>query len=69
MLNKRIIELREKLKISRRQLAANAKVSPEYIYKLENGDLKNPTIKMLRTLAKALNVSVHDLVSAIEHAA
>lgn len=58
-------EVRAKKNISVRRLAEISGISKTYINEVENGQ-KNPTIEVLCTLAKALEVPVSDLFQCIE---
>lgn len=57
----RLKALRTARDLSRQQLAAKASISREYVRKLEAG-LQDPTIGTLQRLAKALKVSLVELV-------
>lgn len=48
--------------MTQRDLARRAKVTPGYIAQLETGMKKNPSLPVLRRLAKALGVPVTELV-------
>ena len=48
--------------MTQEQLAARAKVSRAYVAVLEAGHRKNPSLEILRRLARALGVSVTALV-------
>jgi transcriptional regulator with XRE-family HTH domain len=54
--------LREDKGLSQVELANKAKVERTYIVKLENGDKKNPSLDILKKLAKALGVPVTELL-------
>jgi len=58
----KIKRLREKLGLSQEKLARLADVSNNTIINIEAGKQKNPTIETLQKIAKALNVSVEDLI-------
>ena len=58
----RIKRLREKLGLSQEKLARLADVSNNTIINIEAGKQKNPTIETISKIAKALNVSVNDLI-------
>ena len=45
------------------ELANKAKVERTYIVKLESGDKKNPSLDVLKGLAKALGVPVTELLT------
>ena len=45
------------------ELANKAKVERTYIVKLESGDKKNPSLDVLKRLAKALGVPVTELLT------
>src|SRR5216684_42098 len=60
-LRRAILQLRESKGMTQRDLAAKAKVTPGYIAQLEIG-LRNPSLASLRKLAKALGVSMDDLM-------
>ena len=61
-LNRIVQELRTKNDMSQRELAKRAGVSDGYIAHLETGLRKNPGLAVLKRLAKALKVSVAELV-------
>ena len=44
------------------QLATKAKVTQAYVAKLESGDKTNPSLEILKRLAKALGVAVTKLL-------
>lgn len=54
--------LRESRGLSQAALAAKAKVTDAYIAQLETGRKKNPSLLVLKRLAKALGVSVTELL-------
>ena len=54
--------LREEKGLTQVDLANKAKVGRTYIVKLETGDKKNPSLDILKKLAKALGVPVTDLL-------
>ena len=55
-------ELRERKDMSQLQLAKQAGVTQGYISDLEAGTKKNPSLAILKKLAKALGVSVGELL-------
>jgi transcriptional regulator with XRE-family HTH domain len=57
-----IQELRESQEITQRDLARKAQVTPGYIAQLEMGVRSNPSLAVLRRLAKALGVPVTELL-------
>jgi transcriptional regulator with XRE-family HTH domain len=57
----RLKRLRKARKLSQYALAAEAKISREYLRKLEAG-LSDPTVGMLTRLAKALGVPITELL-------
>ena len=61
-LSKVIQAKREEKGITQRDLAQRAKVTPGYIAQLETGLRKNPSLPVLRRLAKALGVPVTELL-------
>lgn len=62
MLAENIKQLRIKRKLSQESLARLAGISYNTIIKIESGASGNPTIKSLAGIAKALNVSVDELI-------
>jgi transcriptional regulator with XRE-family HTH domain len=54
--------LREEKGLTQVDLANKAKVGRTYIVKLETGDKKNPSLDILKKLAKALGVPVTQLL-------
>jgi transcriptional regulator with XRE-family HTH domain len=61
-LNMMVQELRARHDMSQRELAKRAGVSDGYIAHLETGLRKNPSLAVLKRLAKALKVSLAELV-------
>ena len=59
-----IKEHREKLKISKRKLSELSNISTTEIRRLENGQRKNPSPPLLRSIANALNVRYEDILEA-----
>ena len=55
-LNVVIRKLREATEMTQRDLARKAKVTPGYVAQLETGLRKNPSLPVLRRLARALDV-------------
>lgn len=54
---------RKKAGLSQDKLAREAGVAYNTVVKIESGENKNPTIATLRSIAKALDVSVDDLIN------
>ncbi len=61
-LNRVIQGLRESKGLTQRDVAKKAQVTPGYIAQLETGRKKNPSLPVLRRLAKALGVPVKELL-------
>jgi len=61
-LAKKVKQLREKLGLSQEKLARLADVSNNTIINIEAGKQDNPTIDTLKKVAKALGVSVEELI-------
>ena len=57
-----IKKYRNKIGVSQDRLSKLADVTYNPIIKIESGANKNPTIETLSKIAKALNVSVDDLI-------
>ncbi len=58
-----IIRLRKQKGISQEKLARLSNVANNTIIKMESGENDNPTLETLRKVAKALDVSVDDLIN------
>lgn len=58
----KVKKLREKLGLSQEKLARLADVSNNTIINIESGKQQNPTIETIKKIAKALNVSIEELV-------
>ena len=58
-----IKKYRNKMSVSQDRLSKLADVTYNTIIKIESGANKNPTIETLAKIAKALNVSVDDLIN------
>ena len=54
--------LREQQELTQVQLAKKAGVTQTYIAKLEGGDKANPSLDVLKRLARALGVPVTELL-------
>ena len=59
---KNIKRLRKKLGISQDKLSKLADVSHNTIIKIESGGIQSPTIKTAQKIARALGVSLNELV-------
>lgn len=59
---KNLKKLREKQGLSQDRLAKLADVANNTIIKIEQGENTNPTLDTLRKIAKALDVSVDELI-------
>ncbi len=57
-----IRELREKKGLTQEELAFRAKVTPGYVAQLELGLRKNPSLDVVRRLARALGVRLAELL-------
>lgn len=57
-----LTRLRERKGMKQRTLATRARVTEAYISQLESGVRKNPSLIVLRRLAKALGVPVTELL-------
>jgi XRE family transcriptional regulator of biofilm formation len=55
--------IREAKGLSQVELAKKAKVARSYVVRLESGQQKNPSLAVLKRLAKALGVRVTELLS------
>jgi transcriptional regulator with XRE-family HTH domain len=55
--------LRKDRGLTQTQLAKRARTSQAYIARLERGEKKNPSLAMLRRLAKALGTTIEALVA------
>lgn len=62
LIGKNIKKLRKQKGLSQDQLSKLADISYNTVIKLELGGITNPSIDTLQKLAKALNVSVDDLL-------
>ena len=54
--------LRESKGMSQVELASKAKIARPYLIRLESGQQRNPSLDVLRRLAKALGVPVTELL-------
>jgi len=61
-LSKNVKHLREAKGLSQEKLARLADVANNTLIKMETGENKNPTLETLKKVAKALEVSVDDLI-------
>jgi transcriptional regulator with XRE-family HTH domain len=61
-LSRMIQDLRDRQGMTQRTLAKAANVTPGYIAQLELGSKKNPSLVVLKRIAKALGVPVTELL-------
>jgi len=61
-LSKNVKKLREAKGLSQEKLARLADVANNTLIKMETGENKNPTLETLKRVAKALEVSVDELI-------
>jgi len=61
-LSNNIKRLREGKGLSQEKLARLADVANNTLIKMESGENKNPTLETLKKVAKALDVSVDDII-------
>jgi len=59
----KVRKARKKKGLSQDKLAREADVAYNTVVKIESGENKNPTIETLRSIARALDVSVDDLIN------
>ncbi len=62
-LSNNVKRLREAKGLSQEKLARLADVANNTLIKMESGENKNPTLETLKKVAKALDVSVDDLIN------
>ena len=62
-LAKNVKRLREAKGLSQEKLARLADVANNTLIKMETGENKNPTLETLKRVAKALEVSVDELIN------
>ena len=62
-IGKMLQDRREATGLTREQLAKKAKVTTAYVSMMEAGKRKNPSLAILQRLAKALGVSVSELLA------
>jgi len=62
-LSKNLRKLREQKGLSQDRLAKLADIANNTIIKIEQGENQNPTLDTLKKLAKALDVSVDELIN------
>ena len=61
--------IRQQRKISQAKLAEKSHVAQSLISDIENGNVKNPGIQTMRQIAKALDVSIDELLDDDDGAA
>ena len=57
-----LARLRKSKGLTKRELARRAKVTEAYVSQLESGARRNPSLPVLKRLAKALGVPVTELL-------
>lgn len=61
-------DLRKLKRISQKQLAVQSGVTQSYICALEKGERNNPTIDVVKGLARGLGVDVSEVMDALDEA-
>lgn len=62
MIGEKIKKFRKKKKWTQQYLAEKSGQKRSYIAKLETGDIKNPTIKRIESIAEALGTQLKNVV-------
>jgi transcriptional regulator with XRE-family HTH domain len=62
MLHENLKRLRKEKNLSQEELAKKADVTYSTLIKIESGNNQNPTVKTLQQIAKALDVTLDDLM-------
>jgi len=62
LIGENVKKFRKKIGISQDKLSKLANVSHNTIVKIESGKIKNPTIKTAQKIAKALGISLGELL-------
>lgn len=57
-------KFRENLGLSQEELAKRSRLSKDHVSKIERGEKCNPALMTMESLAKALNTSLVNLISA-----
>lgn len=60
-----IQEIRKQKLLTQEELAIKAEISYTSLVKIERGQVANPTIKTIQKLAKALEISVDDILDKV----
>ena len=63
MLSNNIWKHRKRLELSQEALAQKANITYSTLIKIESGANDNPTIKTVKKLARALEITIDDLVN------
>ena len=61
-IGKNVRKYRKKIGLSQDKLSKCAEVAYNTVVKIESGENSNPTIETLTKIAKALNISIDDLI-------
>lgn len=61
----RVKNMREDYGFSQRELEKKSNLCREYISKFENEHLTNPTISMVRKIARAFNMSISEFLEGV----
>jgi transcriptional regulator with XRE-family HTH domain len=65
-IGEKIQKIRNDKKLTQEELAKKADISYTTLIKIEQGKVENPTIKTLKKIASALEVSVDDLIKNVK---
>jgi len=65
MLAERIRELRKRKKLSQEKMARLANISYNTVVKIESGESQKPTIQTMAGIAKALKISLDELIRGL----
>lgn len=61
-------EIRKLKRLTQAELAFRAGVTQPYIGALERGERKNPSMEVIRKIAKGLDVSLAQIIEALDEA-
>lgn len=62
---KRLFQLRTSSNFTQRDLSRKTGIDREYISRLENGHLPNPTISMVGKIAQGFNMNMSELLEGV----
>lgn len=63
---KKLVKVRKEKNLSQKDLEKKSEIKREYISKIENGKLPNPSLQTIRKIAKAFDMSFSEFFEGVD---